>query len=112
MAVRLIAIILIALLFPLTVSVPSVAACSTATCCGETCSDSIPADQFSCCGAPATSDWAINQACETPQLASVGYEPVATWLVAISPSRNVVHTREHSSPDRLASLAFLCSRQI
>jgi hypothetical protein len=110
--VRLIAIILVGLLLSLCVSVPSVTACSATACCGPNCSGIAPVGQLSCCKAPLASDQAINQACETQHFDSIGYGPAAIQLVAISHLLTVDAARGHSPPDRRASLALLCSRQI
>jgi hypothetical protein len=112
MFVRFLAIILIALLFPLSVSAPSVTACSTRTCCGQNCSSVAPVNQLSCCKASGAPDRATSQAPETRHFDSIRSMPVVAVIVAISHLRNIVVARGYSPPDRLASLAFLCSRQI
>jgi hypothetical protein len=110
--VRFLAIILIALLFPLSVGAPSIASCSTKACCGPNCSSTAPVNQLSCCKAPAAPDRAINQARDSQHLNSTESLTVVAVIVAISHLRNIVVARGYSPPNRLASLAFLCSRQI
>jgi hypothetical protein len=111
-AVRSLAIILVALLLQLSMSAPSAMACSTTACCGPNCSTSAPVNQLSCCKAPAAPDRAVNQAQDARLFDSIGSMPVAAVIIAISHLRNTVVARGYSPPDRLASLALLCSRQI
>jgi hypothetical protein len=107
--VRLLAIFLIALLLPLSVSAPSIAACSMTACCGANCSSIAPVSQLNCCEAPTAPDRATDQAQAAQHFDSVGSMPAVT--IAISHLRNIV-VHGYSPPDRLASLALLCSRQI
>ena len=109
---RLLAIILAILLFPFSMSVPSAIACSTPACCGPNCSNNAPVNQLSCCKTPVAPDRATTQARDTQHFDSVGSMPVAAVIVAISHSRNTVVASGYSPPDRLVSLALLCSRQI
>jgi hypothetical protein len=110
--VRFFAMILIALLLPLSVSAPSVMACSTTECCGADCSRSIPVNQLNCCKAPSAPDRATNQARDPQHSDTFMSMPAPALIIAISHLQNTVVTREYSPPDRRASLALLCSRQI
>ena len=112
MNVRLLAIILVALLLPLSVSVPSAMACSRTVCCGPNCSSDAPVNQISCCKAPLAPDRATSQAPEAQHLDSIARMPLATVIFAIFHPQNIVGVRGYSSPNRVASLALLCSRQI
>lgn len=112
MRVRLLAIILIALLLPLSMTVPSATACSTAVCCGTNCSRSAPVNQVSCCKAPTAPDRAANQAPGAQHFDSNEIMPVAMAIIAISHLRNLAVAHVYSPPIRIASLSFLCSRQI
>jgi hypothetical protein len=111
-AVRFLTICLIALLLPLSMPAPSAMACSTATCCGPNCSRNAPANQLSCCKAPAAPDKATTQAQDARHFDSIASMPVAVAIIAISRLRNNVIAHGYSPPGRLASLALLCSRQI
>ena len=110
--VRSLAIILITLLLPISLSAPSAMACSTPACCGANCSERAPLNQVSCCKAPIAPDKASNRARDAQNFDSIGTMPLPSATIAISHSRNIVAAREYSPPDRLASLALLCSRQI
>jgi len=109
--VRFLATILISLLL-LSMNAPSVMACSTSTCCGTTCSKSALVNQFSCCKAPVAPDRAVNRGQDGRQFDSIASMRVAAVIVAISQLHNIVVAHRYSPPDRLASLALLCSRQI
>jgi hypothetical protein len=69
-------------------------------------------NQLSCCKAPAALDRATSQAQDAQHYDSIASMPVAAVIIAISHLRNNVMAHGYSPPDRLASLAFLCSRQI
>jgi hypothetical protein len=112
MTVRFIAILLVAVLLPLSINVPSVMACSTTDCCGANCSPGAPVSQMSCCKAPVAPDRAVSQAQDGHHFDSIERMPVAGVIVAISHLQNTVVAREYSPPDRPVSLALLCSRQI
>ncbi len=109
---RFLAVILIALLLPLSLSVPAAKACTMPACCGVNCSESAPVSQASCCKAPVAPDRATNQARDAQHFDSVGSVPAAAATIAISRLRNTVIAHGYSPPNRLASLALLCSRQI
>jgi hypothetical protein len=110
--VRFLAILLIAFLLPLSMSAPSAMACSTRACCGANCSRSAPANQLSCCKAPVAPDKAPSQAQDAQHFDSIASMPVAAVIIAISHLQHNVIAHGYSPPDRLASLALLCSRQI
>jgi hypothetical protein len=110
--VRFFAIILIALLLPLSMRLPSATACSTTACCGPNCSLSAPVNQLSCCNTLVAPDRAKTQTQGAQHFDSTGSMPAAVATIAISRLRNTVFARGYSPPDRLASLALLCSRQI
>lgn len=112
MVVRLIAILLVAVLLPLNINVPSVMACSTTECCGANCSPGAPVSEVNCCKAPVAPDRAISQAQDAQHFDSIATMPAAGVIIAISHLQNTVVARGYSPPDRLASLALLCSRQI
>jgi hypothetical protein len=109
---RFLAIILSVLLLPLSLSARSVTPCSTTACCGPNCPSTIRVNQLDCCKAPITPDRATSQARDAQYFDSIATMPVAAAMVAISHMRNIVLAHGYSPPDRLASLAFLCSRQI
>ena len=69
--VRFLAIILIALLLPLSLSAPSAMACPTTACCGPNCSSTTPVNQLSCCKAPVAPDRATSQARDTQHFDSI-----------------------------------------
>jgi hypothetical protein len=110
--VRFFAIALIVLLLPLRLSMPEVKACSTSACCGPNCSESASANQVSCCKAPLPPDRAINPARDTRHFDSIATMPAVAVTIAIAHLQNTLVARGYSPPDRLASLALLCSRQI
>jgi hypothetical protein len=110
--VRSLAIILVALLLPLSLSAPSTIACPTTACCGAKCASNAPVNQLSCCQRPVAPERATIQARDTQHFDSIGRVPIAGVIVAISHSRSPVVARAYSPPDRLVSLALLCSRQI
>jgi hypothetical protein len=110
--VRLLAVILVTLLLPFSIGTPSAMACSTPSCCGPICPRSTPLNQSSCCKAPAAPDRATNQTRDAQHFDSIGSMLVAAAIVPISHLRNTGIARGYSPPDRLASLALLCSRQI
>jgi hypothetical protein len=112
MLVRLLVILLVAALFPVSFSVPSVMACSTTECCGVNCLPSAPVRQVNCCKAPVAPDRAVSQAQDAHHFDSIATMPVAGVMIAISHLRNTVVARGYSPPGRPASLALLCSRQI
>lgn len=112
MNVRLLAILLVALLLPLSMSAPSAMACSRTACCGPNCSSDAPVNQISCCKAPVAPDRATSQAPEAQHLDSIARIPLATVTFAIFLPQNIVGVRGYAPPNRLASLALLCSRQI
>jgi hypothetical protein len=112
MVVRFIAILLVAVLLPFSFSVPSVMACSSTECCGANCLPSAPVSQVSCCKAPVAPDRAVSQAQDAHHFDSIGRMPVAGVIVAISHLQNTVVARGYTPPDRPASFALLCSRQI
>jgi hypothetical protein len=110
--VRFLAIFLIALLLPLSMPAASAMACSTTACCGPNCSSNAPVNQLSCCKAPAAPDRATSQARDAQHFDSIARMPVAEVALAIFHPQNTVDVRGYSPPNRLASLALLCSRQI
>jgi hypothetical protein len=110
--VRFLATILIALLFPLSSSMPAAKACSTPACCGANCPPSAPLNQVNCCKAPVAPDRAASQAQGAHHFDSISSMPVAGVIIAIAHLQNTLAVRGYSPPDRLASLALLCSRQI
>ena len=112
MVVRFIAILLVAVLLPLNINVPSVMACSTTECCGANCSPGAPVSEVNCCKAPVAPDRAISQAQDALHFDSIATMPAAGVTIAISHLQNTVVARGYSPPDRPASLALLCSRQI
>lgn len=112
MPVRFLAIFLIALLLPLSMPADSAMVCSTTACCGPNCSSNAAVNQLSCCKAPVAPDRATSQARDAQHFDSIAKVPVAAATLAIVHSQNVVDVRGYSPPDRLASLALLCSRQI
>ena len=70
-------------------------------------------NQLSCCKAPVAPDRATNQARDGQHFDSMGAMPVGAVAIAITPLRNTVIARgNYSPPNRLVSLALLCSRQI
>src|SRR5208337_214865 len=110
--VRFLAIFIVALLLLVSLNAPSAMACSTTACCGPNCSSNAPVNQLSCCKRPVAPDRATIQARDTQHFDSIGSMPVAAVIVAISHSRSTVVARGYSPPNRLVSLALLCSRQI
>jgi hypothetical protein len=110
--VRFIGILLVAVLLPLSFSVPSAMACSTTECCGANCLPSAPVRQVNCCKAPVAPDRAVSQAQDAHHFDSIARMPAAGVIIAISHLQNTVVARGYSPPDRPASLALLCSRQI
>jgi hypothetical protein len=111
-AVRLLAIFILALLLPVSLNAPSATACSTTACCGPNCSSNAPVNQLSCCAKPVAPDRAMNQVRDAQHFDSIASMPVAAVTVAISHLHNTIVARGYSPPDRPASLALLCSRQI
>jgi hypothetical protein len=109
---RFLAMILIVLLLFPSISAPSAMACSTTACCGPNCSGAAPVNQLSCCKAPVAPDRATNQARDPQHFDSIGSMPAAAAVTAISHLQNTAARRGYSPPDRLVSLALLCSRQI
>jgi hypothetical protein len=109
--VRFLALILIALLLPLGLSVESAMACSRTACCAN-CSKNAPVNQLNCCKAPAVPDKATNQARDAQHFGSIGSLPATGVKAAISPVRSLAVSQGYSPPNRLLSLALLCSRQI
>jgi hypothetical protein len=112
MTVRFVVILLVAVLLPLSFSVPSVMACSTTECCGANCSPSAPVSQVNCCKAPVAPDRAASQAQDAHHFDSIARMPAAGVIIAISHLQNTVVARGYPPPDRPASFALLCSRQI
>jgi hypothetical protein len=110
--VHFLALILITLLLPVTMSVPSASACSTMACCGANCLRNTSSNQASCCEAPVAPDRATGQVQDAQHLNSIGNLYATTRISTISHVQNFKIIRGHSPPDRLASLALLCSRQI
>ncbi len=108
---RFLAVILIALLLPLSTSVPSAMACSASACCAN-CPKTAPMNQLNCCKAPTALYRATNQVRGADHFDLIGSLPAAALITTISYVRSTVITRGYSPPDRLASLALLCSRQI
>ena len=90
-AVRFLAVILVALLLPLSMSAPSAMACSTTACCGPNCSSNTPVNQLSCCKAPVAPDRATSQARDTQHFDSIARMPVAAVILAISHSAKCRH---------------------
>jgi hypothetical protein len=111
-AVRSLAIILVALLLPIGMSAPLAMTCSTTACCGTNCSRNTPVNQLSCCKTPVAPDKATSEVQDVQHFESIRSMPVAAAIVAISHFRSIVVPHRYSPPDRLVSLAFLCSRQI
>jgi hypothetical protein len=110
--VRFLAIILVTLMLPLGFNVSSAMACSTTACCGADCSERAPVNQASCCQVPAAPDRASNKALPAQHFDSVASIPTGALIVTISHLRSTTINRGYSPPDRLSSLALLCSRQI
>lgn len=108
---RVLALILIVLLLPLSVSAPSVTACTTTACCAN-CPKTAPMNQLNCCKTPTAPDKATSQARDADHLDSIGSLPATAVITAISCVLSTAFTRGYSPPDRLLSLALLCSRQI
>ncbi len=108
---RFLAVILIALMLPLSTSVPSAMACPT-TACGANCPKNAPLHQPSCCQAPAVPDRATNQVRGADHFDSIASLTATAAITTISHLQNTVITRGYSPPGRLLSLALLCSRQI
>jgi len=111
MHVRFLALILIALLLPLSTSVPSATACSTSACCAD-CPKTAPMNQLTWCKTPTAPDRATSQVRDTQHFESIGSLPATAVITAISYVRSTAINHEYSPPDRLLSLALLCSRQI
>ena len=111
MHVRFLAVILIALMLPLSLSVPSAMACPAPACCAN-CPKTAPMNQLNCCKTPAVPDRAASQARGADHFDSIASLPATAAITTISHLRNTVITRGYSPPDRLLSLALLCSRQI
>src|SRR5258708_17690067 len=110
--VRFLTAILITVLLLFSTVTPSATACATTACCGATCARSAPVNQVSCCQAPAASDTATNQARNAQHLDSFARLPVVTNITAISALRDSAIIHRFVPPDRLVSLALLCSRQL
>ena len=109
---RLLAIFLIALLLPLSMSLPSAPACSQMQCCEANCSIAIPLKQLSCCQAPVALDKSAIQARDALHFDSLE-TPLATAIVTTNSAfRNAVIAHGYSPPNRPISIAILCSRQI
>jgi predicted MFS family arabinose efflux permease len=106
------AIFLAILLVPFSMNLPSATACSAQDCCGANCSPGAPLSQVNCCKAPLTSDRAGSQAQDAHFFDSIAGAPLARMIVAVSHLQKSVVAHGYSPPDRLASLALLCSRQI
>lgn len=112
MLVRFIAILLVAVLLPLSFSLPSAMACSTTECCGANCAPGAPVSEVNCCKAPVAPDRAVSQAQDAHHFDSIATMPVAGVIVAISHLQSTIIARGYSPPGCPASLALLCSRQI
>jgi hypothetical protein len=112
MVVRFLAILLVAALLPLSFNVPTVMACSRTECCGANCSPSAPVSQVNCCKPPVAPDRAISQGADAQHFDSIAMMPAAGVIIAISRLQNTVVARGYPPPDKPASLALLCSRQI
>jgi hypothetical protein len=110
--VRLLAAVLIALLLPLGMSVPSTMACSTQQCCGASCPSDASVNQVSCCQAPVAPERATSQALDVQHFGSMGTLTAAASIVLVSRNRKTAISDKYTPPDRLLSLALLCSRQI
>lgn len=110
--VRFLAIILVALLLPCSMSAPSATACPTMACCGTNCSRSAPVNQLRCCQPPAVPDKATNQARGAQHCESIRSLPVTAVIAAISHVRSSAISHGYTPPHSLRSLALLCSRQI
>jgi hypothetical protein len=110
--VRFLALFLVTLLLPLSMSASSAMDCPSAACCGANCWPGAPLGQVNCFKAPVAPDRAANQGQDAQHFDSTGNIRVAAVMIAISHLRNTVVARGYSPPDRLASLALLCSRQI
>jgi hypothetical protein len=110
--VRSIAVILIALLLPLSLCAPSAMACSTAAACCANCPKTAPMNQLNCCKTPTAPAKATSQARNADHFDSIGSLPATAVMTAISYVRSTVITSGYSPPSRLLSLALLCSRQI
>ncbi len=108
---RFLALILIALLLPLSTSAPSAMACSTTACCAN-CPKTAPINQLNCCKAPAVPDRAASQARDADHFDSVGSLPATVVIATVWDLRNTVINRGYAPPGHLLSLALLCSRQI
>ena len=68
--------------------------------------------QVNNCRAPVAPDRAVSQAQDAHHFDSIATMPVAEVIIAISHLQNAVVARGYPPPDRPASLALLCSRQI
>ena len=112
LVVRVFALILVVLLLPMSISAPSATACSTTVCCGATCPSSAPVNQVSCCQTSPAPDRAIGQSRAAQHFSSIGNMPVVAIMATNSHVRSTVISRGYSPPDRLLSIALLCSRQI
>src|ERR1700733_5208833 len=110
--VRGLALILVAMLLPISMSALSAAACSTPACCSATCSRSAPVNQLSCCQTSPAPDRAIGQSRDAQHFNSIGSTPVVAFVATISHVRFTAISHGYAPPDRLLSLALLCSRQI
>jgi hypothetical protein len=110
--VRFLAIFLAILLLPFSMNLPSATACSAQECCGANCSPGAPLSQLNCCKAPVASDRATSQAQDPHHFDSIAGAPLVRMIAAVSHLQKSVVAHGYSPPDRLASLALLCSRQI
>src|SRR5579863_2762258 len=112
-SVRFLTTLLIAVLLSFGSNGPSAMAVTTTACCGANCSSSAPpAHQLSCCQGPSVPDRATMQANDAQHFTSIGSKAAAWVTIAVPHPRTIVVARDYSPPNRGASLALLCSRQI
>lgn len=110
--VRFVAIFLAILLLPFSMNLPSATACPTPECCGANCSPGAPLSQVNCCKSPLRSDRVGSQTQDAHFFDLIAGAPPARVIIAVSHLQKSVVAHGYSPPDRLASLALLCSRQI
>ena len=112
MVVRFLAILLVALLLPLSLSAPSAMACSTNGVLRRELFDERSGESGELLQGAGGTGQSDQPSADAQHFDSIASMPVAGVIVAISHLQNTVVARGYSPPDRLASLALLCSRQI
>jgi len=110
--VRVIAALLIAIVVPLNLGAACTMANPVAAAHCANCPMSAPGNRVNCCHAPTVPDLATGQAQSTQHLDTVATLPVMAALSVASRPHIRAIADGFSPPDRLASLAILCSRQI